>query len=172
MKRDEIKPPSIDEEVEESLTSLPTPMQDEPTPVFEPEKSAEISAQDELKENKDKDDAPTHHHNPKLPAPDIAKQYYIPRSGRIATKNISFKKNKAKSKHGKGGSPHAGSLPFSTDANTDKRQLPSRKSRPQQLLDSEQAIALSDDLFSQRKNSVLSLFAISRPLAVIVNRLI
>lgn len=154
MKKDEIKPPSIDEDNEERLPSLPTPMQEESAPVFEPEKVPEVPAEEESKENKAKNTS-AQYHNAKLSAPDVAKKYYIPRTGRIASKNICFKKNKPpKPKHGKGSSPRSGSSPFTTDADNDndKRQLPSRKSRPQQLLDNEQGVDFGDEhLFSQCK---------------------
>lgn len=81
-----------------------------------------------------------------LSAPEVAQKYFVPRpKNRIATKNISFNKSKSKKpKYGRGSSPRMGTglspqnpegVAETAPTDGDRRQLPSRKSRPQQPLD-------------------------------------
>lgn len=87
----------------------------------------------------------------KLSAPEVGQKFYVPRS-RIATKNISFNKSKGKKpKYGKGSSPrNSGMSPHlsETEADGERRQLPFRQSRPQQLLDDEPVPTADEDMHS------------------------
>lgn len=127
---------------------------------------------DEDKDNKTSPTKPGNqsYHDSKLSAPEVAQKYFVPRpKNRIATKNISFSKSKNKKpKYGlKGSSPRsAGMSPHPSELEStegERRHLPSRKSRPQQLLDEEPAPAgdlQSDELLediSSQSTGTLSL---------------
>lgn len=117
-----------------------------------PEKPHPAAIAAETKENKPVS-KPTDRKNydATLSAPEVAQKYFVPRpKNRIATKNISFNKSKSKKpKYGRGSSPRTGTglSPQNPEGGGetapttegDRRQLPSRKSRPQQLLDDERA---------------------------------
>lgn len=158
-------PPVISPPVAEDLVSLPTqppemkPHKEKTTPnppaakpntVTEKPSAKTVCNETDLhsdtKENKalPKSADPTNY-DAKLSAPEVAQKYFVPRpKSRIATKNISFSKSSNKNKkpkYGRGSSPRAGMSPQTGEGTDvvegDRRQLPSRKSRPQQLIDSD-----------------------------------
>ena len=111
---------------------------------------------EESKENKTSVSTHKSDYNVKLPAAAVGRQHLVPRaSNRKAAKNISFTKSKnRKPKYGKGSSPH----PSDTErelavpgAEGERRQLPSRRSRPQQLLDDE--AMPGEDHLEEQENS-------------------
>ena len=139
------------------------PEEPKPTsPVKPPAESVQVSPEkekktpEESKENKTSVSTPKSDYNVKLSAAEVGRQHFVPRpSNRIATKNISFTKSKnRKPKYGKGSSPH----PSDTErelavpgAEGERRQLPSRRSRPQQLLDDE--AMPGEDHLEEQENS-------------------
>lgn len=163
---DTVEPPKVDapaasptpvvnaEEPKEppTITTVPpTPEPQQEAKTIEEPKPAEETKEppksQESNENKPATKSTAKNYNSNLSAPEVAQKYYVPRS-RIATKNISFGKSKAKKpKYGRGSSPrNTGTSPHlsETEIDGERRQLPSRKSRPQQLLDDE--LVPSDDV--------------------------
>ena len=134
---------------------VPKPAQ--PDAILEKEKEKE-EKKEETEEPKPVNKAAATNYDSNLTAPEVAQKYYVPRS-RIASKNISFNKAKGKKpKYGRGSSPrNPGTSPHLSESEADgeRRHLPSRKSRPQQLRDD--VLVSAEDVLSSEHDLDLAL---------------
>lgn len=147
---------------ESTVTAAPLP----PPAAHKATSSPDKKTTEEPKENKGLKSTNLNY-DAKLSAPEVGQKYFVPRGPRsrpIASKNISFNKSKNKKpKYGKGSSPH----PLSDTEKDDgeRRQLPSRKSRPHHLLDDEAVPGEEESILDEQENSnpppgIISLYII------------
>jgi len=150
----DVRPPSIDESVDTTptpeATDLPPspPPKAVPDPLTDPVKENERPKSDDVITEVAK--LPAEPEKAKPPKVNItnldeyAKKQFVQRS-KIATKNISFMKTKKKGN--KYGPPTAGraGTPDHSEKEGERRQLPSRRSRPQQMYDERDPEDMSDE---------------------------